>query len=71
VTDDEEEHLSRRIIRLWKSTFSSDNYKDVRWGIKFVNGNVGYESKVMTIPQWCAFWVPRLVKEFYFWDEAI
>lgn len=43
---------------------ASDNYKDVHWGIKLVNGNVGYESKILTIPQWCAFWVPRLVKEF-------
>jgi len=42
-----------------RTLIDSPNYKDVRWGIKLVNGNVGYENKVLTLPQWCAFLLPR------------
>ena len=40
-----------------------DHYKDVRWGIKLVKGNVGFNNGVLTIPQWCAFFLQRLVKD--------
>ena len=35
----------------------------VRWGVKLVRGNVGFANKVLTLPQWCAFLLPRLVAD--------
>lgn len=45
-----------------KTLISSKNYKDIAWGVKLVHGNVGFESNVLTLPQWCAFLLPRVVK---------
>jgi predicted AAA+ superfamily ATPase len=39
------------------------HYTDIRWGVKIVKGNVGYHNGVLTIPQWCAFFLKRLMKE--------
>jgi len=42
----------------------SERYSEIRWGVKVVNGNIGYERGILTVPQWCAFWLPRLVRDF-------
>ena len=42
----------------------SERYSEIRWGVKVVNGNIGYERGILTIPQWCAFLLPRLVRDF-------
>ncbi len=47
-----------------RTLIESDHYPDIRWGVKLVNGNVGFSNNVLTIPQWCAFWLPRLVHDF-------
>ena len=44
-----------------KTLISSKNYKDIAWGVKLVHGDVGFESNVLTLPQWCAFLLPRVV----------
>ena len=44
----------------------SDNYRDIRWGVKLVRGDVGFEGKVLTVPQWAAFMLRRLLKETSF-----
>ena len=31
---------------------------------KVVNGNIGFDRGVLTVPQWCAFLLPRLVRDF-------
>ena len=41
----------------------SSHYQDIKWGIKLVKGNVGFSNGVLTIPQWCAFFLRRLAKE--------
>jgi len=41
----------------------SPHYQDIKWGIKLVKGNVGFSNGVLTIPQWCAFFLRRLAKE--------
>ena len=46
-----------------KTLISSASYKDIRWGVKFVHGNVGFMNNVLTIPQWCAFLLPRYFDE--------
>ncbi len=38
----------------------NQNYKEVRYGVKFIRGNIGYESNILTFPHFCAF----LIKEF-------
>ena len=47
-----------------RTMIGSPHYPDIRWGIKLVNGNIGFANGVLTIPQWCAFLLPRLAKEF-------
>ena len=47
-----------------KTLIASKNYKDIAWGIKLVNGNVGFEDKVLTLPQWCAFLLPYVLTKF-------
>ena len=42
------------------------HYKDIRWGIKLVKGNVGFDKGILTVPQWCAFFLKRLMKEGYY-----
>lgn len=41
-----------------------DVYKDIHWGIKLVNGNVGFSNHILTLPQWCAFRLPEIIREF-------
>jgi predicted AAA+ superfamily ATPase len=48
-----------------KTLIESDHYPDIRWGVKLINGNVGFDGKVRSIPQWSAFLLPRLMKD---WD---
>lgn len=38
----------------------SDSYKEIRFGIKIVKGNVGFNSNICTFPHFCAF----LIKDF-------
>ena len=45
-----------------RTLIASDNYKDISWGVKLVHGNVGFENNVLTLPQWCAFLLPRVIK---------
>ena len=47
-----------------RTLIDRDTYKDVRWGVKLVNGNVGYENRVLTLPQWCAFLLPTIIGKF-------
>ena len=46
-----------------RTLLGSAHYKDIRRGIKLVRGNVGFGQGVLTIPQWCAFFLRRLTKE--------
>lgn len=47
-----------------RTLIAGDVYKDIRWGVKLVNGDVGYENRILTLPQWCAFLLPRIVHDF-------
>ena len=42
---------------------ASDHYPDIRWGVKLVHGDVGFQDGILTLPQWCAFLLRRLSKE--------
>ena len=47
-----------------RTLIGHDGYKDIHWGVKLVNGNVGYEGHVLTVPHWCAFLLPDIVSAF-------
>ncbi len=38
---------------------SSDRYEDITTGIKFVNGNIGYNNHIHTFPHFCSFLLKR------------
>ncbi len=38
----------------------SDDYKEIKFGIKIAKGNIGFKSNICTFPHFCAF----LIKEF-------
>ena len=41
-----------------------DQYKGIRWGVKLVNGNVGFANGILTLPQWCTFKLPEIIRDF-------
>lgn len=42
---------------------ASEHYPEIRWGIKLIHGNVGFENNVLTMPHWSVFLLPRLLSE--------
>ncbi len=38
----------------------SNDYEEIKFGIKIIKGNIGYQSNIITFPHFCAF----LIKEF-------
>ena len=44
-----------------RTLIDSDHYPDITWGIKLVKGNVGFANGVLTLPQWMAFLLKRLM----------
>ena len=47
-----------------RTLIERDVYKNIHWGIKLVNGNVGFANHILTLPQWCAFRLPEILREF-------
>lgn len=45
-----------------KTLIKSDKYEDIRYGIKLINGNVGYVDQIYTFPYFCAFLLKRYLK---------
>ena len=45
-----------------RRVMGADSYPDIRWGVKLVKGNVGCENGVLTLPQWCAFRLPEIIR---------
>ncbi len=43
-----------------KTLIGSEKYPDISFGVKLINGNIGYNNNVYTFPYFCAF----LLKEF-------
>jgi len=41
----------------------SDHYPDITWGVKLKKGNVGRENGILTLPQWAAFLLRRLLRD--------
>ncbi|MCI6906211.1 MAG: ATP-binding protein [Succinatimonas sp.] len=55
ASDDKARSLSKLI--------QSDNYPEIKFGIKLVKGNIGVDSNILTFPHFCAFLLKRLLKD--------
>lgn len=44
----------------------SDNYPEIRFGIKIVKGNIGFDSNICTFPHFCAFLIKDFLATFQF-----
>ena len=47
-----------------RTLIDGETYKDIRWGVKLVHGNVGFTNGILTLPQWCAFRLPEIIRDF-------
>lgn len=45
-----------------RTLIESGKYSDISWGIKLVDGNIGYANNIMTIPYYSAFLLKRFLK---------
>ena len=57
----------RGVGRSMRTLIASDVYRDISWGIKLHAGNSGCANCVLTLPYWCAFLLPRLLRD----EEAL
>ncbi len=46
-----------------RTLVASDRYPDISWGVKFIDGNVGFENHMLTLPHWSAFLLRRLLSD--------
>ncbi len=46
-----------------RTLIESDKYEDVHYGIKLINGNIGYDGQIYTFPYFCAFLLKRYLKQ--------
>lgn len=44
-----------------RTLIGSEHYPDIRWGIKLIKGNVGFSEGILTLPNWAAFLLKRLM----------
>jgi len=48
---------------------AGDKYKEIHFGIKFIKGNIGFNSSIFTFPQFCAFLTKAFLETLHFEDE--
>jgi hypothetical protein len=46
-----------------RTLINSEKYEDIKYGIKFIGGNIGYTDSIYTFPYFCAFLLKRYLKE--------
>ena len=44
------------------SLIDGDRYPDIKYGIKFIKGNIGYNGKFYTLPYFCSFLLKRFLQ---------
>ncbi len=47
-----------------RTLISSPAYPDISFGIKFINGNIGYDNRIFTFPLFCIFLLKRFLAHF-------
>ncbi len=45
-----------------RTLINSDRYPDIKYGIKFTGGNIGYSDDIYTFPYFCAFLLKKYLK---------
>lgn len=45
-----------------RTLIKSEKYTDIKMGVKFTGGNIGYENKILSFPYFCAFLLKRYAK---------
>lgn len=48
-----------------RTLIGSDKYEDIHYGIKLINGNIGYDGRIYTFPYFCAFLLKRYLKRAF------
>jgi hypothetical protein len=46
-----------------RTLISSEKYEDIKYGIKFTGGNIGYDDNIYTFPYFCAFLLKKYLKK--------
>lgn len=49
-----------------RELITRDRYPDIRWGVKFTAGNVGFENRILTLPHCVAFLLRRALADRHF-----
>ena len=47
-----------------KTLLKSEHYADIKYGIKFIQGNIGYSNNIFTFPYFCSFLLKRYLMNF-------
>lgn len=45
-----------------RTLIESDKYEDIHYGIKLINGNIGFDGQIYTFPYFCAFLLKRYLR---------
>lgn len=45
-----------------RELIDSEKYTEISWGIKFADANIGFANGILTMPWFCAFLLPRMLK---------
>lgn len=48
-----------------RTLIESDKYEDIHYGIKLINGNIGFDGQIYTFPYFCAFLLKRYLKRAF------
>ena len=54
---------SNNMSKSLRTLISSDKYPNISYGIKFINGNIGYANDIYTFPYFCAFLLKKYLKD--------
>jgi len=46
-----------------RTLIKSNSYPDIKYGIKFTAGNVGYSDNIYTFPYFCSFLLKKYLQE--------
>lgn len=46
-----------------RELIDSPRYHDIKWGIKFADANIGHSNNILTLPWFCAFLMPKMLKK--------
>jgi predicted AAA+ superfamily ATPase len=46
-----------------RTLINSEKYEDIKYGIKFTGGNIGYNDNIYTFPYFCAFLLKKYLKK--------